>query len=53
MEKTNDMELTIRIVQILGNVGDKKAVKPLKKVYDETSNIVLQNEAARALNNIP
>ncbi len=52
LENANDMELTIRIVQILGNIGDKKAVKPLEKIYNGTSNTVLQNETAKALNNI-
>jgi len=52
LEGTEDMELTIRIVQILGNLGDKKAIKPLEKVYKETSNTVLKNETAKALNKI-
>lgn len=52
LEGTEDMELTIRIVQILGNLGDKKAIKPLEKVYKETSNAVLKNETAKALNKI-
>jgi HEAT repeat protein len=52
LEEADNIELTIRLVQILGNIGDKKAIKPLEKVYNGTSNQVLQNEAARALNKI-
>lgn len=48
----NDMELTIWIVQTLGTIGDKRAIKPMEKLYRETSNVVLKDQTARALNKI-
>jgi HEAT repeat protein len=53
LEETKDVELTIRLVQVLGKIGDKKAVKPLEKIYNESTNSVLKNETAKALNMIP
>jgi HEAT repeat protein len=52
LEKSESMGLTIRLVQVLGEIGDKRAIKPLEKVYNETSNAVLQNATAVALNKI-
>jgi len=52
LESTKDMELTIRIAHILGNIGDRRAIKPLDKIYREASNSLLQNETAKALNMI-
>lgn len=52
LEGTKDMALTIRIAQLLGNIGDKRAIKPLEKVYNEAENPLLRNETAKALNNI-
>jgi len=52
LEGTKDMELTVRIVQILGNIGDKRAIKPMEKVYNEATNPLLKNETAKALNKI-
>ncbi len=52
LEDAKDMELIIWIVQTLGEIGDKRAIKPMEKIYNETSNTVLQHETARALNKI-
>ena len=52
LEGTSDMAVTIRIVHILGNIGDKRAIKPLEKVYKEATNPLLRNETAKALNQI-
>lgn len=52
LEGTQDMGLTIRIVQILGNIGDKRADKPLDKVWQEATNPLLKDETAKALNKL-
>ncbi len=52
LEDAKEMELIIWIVQTLGEIGDKRAIKPMEKIYNETTNTVLQHETARALNNI-
>ncbi len=49
---TKDMEIVIRIAQTLGDIGDKRAIKPLEKVYNEATNPLLKNETAKALNKI-
>ena len=49
---TEDMGLTIRIVQIMGNIGDKRADKPLDKVWQEATNPLLKDETAKALNKL-
>ncbi len=50
LEGTKDIEIVIRIAQTLGNIGDKRAIKPLEKVYNEATNPLLKNETAKALN---
>lgn len=50
LEGTKDIEIIIRIAQILGNIGDKRAIKPLEKVYNEATNPLLKNETAKSLN---
>lgn len=52
MEGTKDMGIVIRIAHILGNLGDKRAIKPMEKVYNGATNPVLKNEVAKALNKI-
>ena len=52
MEGTEDMGIVIRIAHTLGNIGDKKAIKPMEKVYNGATNPVLKNEVAKALNKI-
>jgi len=52
LEGTKDMEIVIRIAQTLGDIGDKRAIKPLEKVYNEATNPLLKNETAKALNKI-
>ena len=52
LEETKDISMTIRLVQLLGNIGDKRAIKPLEKVYNEAGNPLLKNETAKALNKI-
>lgn len=52
LEGTNDIELTIRLVQTLGSIGDKRAIKPLEKVYNSTNNVVLKDATAKSLNKI-
>jgi len=52
LEGTKDIEIVIRIAQTLGNIGDKRAIKPLEKVYNEAANPLLKNETAKALNKI-
>lgn len=52
LETTKDIGTTIRIVQVLGNIGDKRAIKPLEKVYNGATNPLLKNETAKALNKI-
>jgi len=39
-----------QIAQTLGDIGDKRAIKPLEKVYNEATNPLLQHETAKALN---
>jgi HEAT repeat protein len=41
-----------KAVQILGDIGDDRAVEALEKVYDEDSRPLVKNEAATALNKI-
>ena len=41
-----------RAVQILGDIGDKRAVEALEKVYSEDSRPLVKQEAAKALNKI-
>jgi len=53
LEETEKLELRLRLVWILGKIGDKEAVKPLEKIYKETSNAVLKDSTAKALNEIP
>ena len=52
LEGTEDISLTIRIVQVLGNIRDKRADEPLDKIYQETTNTLLRNETAKALNKL-
>ena len=52
LESSNDMGLTIRIVHILGEIGDKRADKPLDKLYMEATNPLLKDETAKALNKL-
>jgi HEAT repeat protein len=41
-----------KAVQILGDIGDERAVKALEKVYEEDSRSLVKQEAAIALNKI-
>ncbi len=41
-----------KVVQILGNIGDSRAVEALEKVYEEDTRPLVLNEAAKALNKI-
>ena len=52
IEGMEDMGLTIRVVQILGEIGDKRADKPLDKLYMEATNPLLKDETAKALNKL-
>ncbi|MBD3180770.1 hypothetical protein GF312_00660 [Candidatus Poribacteria bacterium] len=52
LNNKSDIELTIRVVQVLGNIGDRRAIKPMEKVYEEANNPLLKNETAKALNKI-
>ncbi len=52
LENTKDVKRTIRIVQILGNIGDKRAIKPMEKIYNEAIVPLLKDETAKALNKI-
>lgn len=52
LKSTNDMELTIRVAQILGNVGDKRAVPALEDAYKKEKRDMVKNELAKALNKI-
>jgi HEAT repeat protein len=53
LEGTKALDLNLRLVRILGEIGDKRAVKPLEKIYKETTNPVLKDATAKALNEIP
>jgi HEAT repeat protein len=52
LKRTDDMELIIRIAQILGNIGDKRAVEPLENIYKKEKRELIKNEIAKALNKI-
>ena len=52
LKSTNDMELIIRTAQILGNIGDKRAVPALEDAYKRAKNEMTKNEIAKALNKI-
>jgi len=52
LQKTEDMELIIRIAQILGNIGDKRAIEPLENVYKREKRDLVTSEVAKALNKI-
>ena len=52
LKRTDDMELIIRIAQILGNIGDKRAVEPLESLYKKEKREMVKNEIAKALNKI-
>ncbi len=53
LEGTKELDLSLRLVSILGKLGNKQAVKPLEKIYKETTNPVLKDATAKALNEIP
>ncbi len=50
--KSTDMELIVRVAQVLGNIGDSKAVAPLEAVYKRDNRPLVKNEVAKALNKI-
>ena len=52
LEGSKDELLTIRLVQILGNIKDKRAWESLEKVYKEADNPLLKDETAKALNKL-
>jgi HEAT repeat protein len=52
LKSTNDMELIIRTSQILGNIGDKRAVPAMEDAYKRSKNDMTKNEIAKALNKI-
>jgi HEAT repeat protein len=52
LKSTNDMELIIRAAQILGNIGDKRAVPAMEDAYKRSKNDMTKNEIAKALNKI-
>jgi len=52
LQRTDDMELIIRLAQILGNIGDKRAIEPLENMYKKESRALIKNEVAKALNKI-
>lgn len=52
LKSTNDMELIIRTAQILGNIGDKRAVPAMEDAYKRSKNDMTKNEIAKALNKI-
>ncbi len=41
-----------KAIQVLGHIGDKRAVKALEKVYEEDKRALVKQEAAIALNKI-
>lgn len=41
-----------KAVQILGNIGDSRAVEALEKIYEEDTRPLVRGEAAKALNKI-
>ncbi|MDQ1318498.1 MAG: hypothetical protein QG588_2160 [Candidatus Poribacteria bacterium] len=52
LKSTNDMELIIRVAQILGNIGDKRAVESMESAYKREKRDMVKNEIAKALNKI-
>ena len=52
LKGASDMELTIRAAQILGNLGDKRAVPALEDAYKKEKRDLVKNEIAKALNKI-
>jgi len=52
LQSSKEMGVTIRIAKILGNIGDKRAIKPLESVYNGAGNSMLRDEVAKALNMI-
>jgi HEAT repeat protein len=52
LKSTNDMELVIRIAQILGSIGDKRAVSSLESAYKREKRDMVKTEIAKALNKI-
>lgn len=50
--KSTDMELIVRVAQVLGNIGDSRAVAPLEAVYKKDNRPLVKNEVAKALNKI-
>jgi len=52
LNNANDMELVIRVAQILGNIGDKSSVNSLESAYKRAKNDMMKNEIAKALNKI-
>jgi HEAT repeat protein len=53
LNNTEDMELIIRIAQILGNIGDDRAVDSLESKYKKEKRDMVKAEVAKALNKIP
>jgi len=51
-KSADDMELKVRAAQILGNLGDKRAVPALEDAYKKEQRPLVKNEIAKALNKI-
>lgn len=52
MNQTDDMELIIRTAQILGTIGDKRAVEAMESKYKKEKRELVKAELAKALNKI-
>jgi len=51
-KSADDMELKVRAAQILGDLGDKRAVPALEDAYKKEQRPLVKNEIAKALNKI-
>ncbi len=52
LKNTDDAELIVRSAQILGSIGDKRAVSALEDAYKKEKRPLVKNELAKALNKI-
>ena len=52
VDSEQDEGTLYKAIQVLGNIGDERAVKALEKVYEEDTRPLIKQEAAIALNKI-
>jgi len=52
VKQEQDIAMLRKAIQTLGDIGDERAIEPLEKIYAESKNSLIRQEAAVALNKI-